>query len=243
MRRGWLQVLIAAWLAAGAAPASATIIVDHPPHPFGGPASDTLFLLFPGFTYSQRLADDFVLFSAEQVVSLNWWGFYDADNPPATETMRVRFYGARSDGLPDEGQLVSETTIQNPSRTATGRIIVTGHGPREFRYEAALASPASLDANTKYWLEIVQIGDTSTAFRWEDSGLSDNGEFAVINPGLADWELIDNQGDLAFQLYVPEPNSLIVLALGLFCSLHRRRVVRAHPKIAIRRRFRIAIIS
>lgn len=219
-----IRNLIAAICMGGAlcSPALGSILVDHPPHPFGGPDSDTSFYLFPGFMYSQRLADDFVLSSTEQVVSLNWWGFYEEDNPPMSETMRVRIYGARGDGLPDESGLVAETTVQNPMRAATGRRIQTGILPREYRYEAALSTPASLDANTTYWLEVVQIGDLTTRFRWESSVADLNGH-AFVNPGVGDWTLAGNGADLAFQLIVPEPGSLLPASFGLVVVMKSAR--------------------
>ncbi len=203
------------------ASAPADIVVDHQPHPFGGPASDTSFLLFPNFPYSQRVADDFVLSNSEQLVSLTWWGFYNEDNPPVSETMRVRIYGARGDGLPDEGNLVSESMLQNPSRTATGRIIITGHNPHEYRYEAALSTSAILDANTKYWLEVVQIGDLTTMFRWEDS-VAELDEHAFKNSQVGDWALTSNGPDLAFQVITPEPYCLGAMLAGIaFLSRNR----------------------
>lgn len=227
-RRTWAIGSVVALCVAAVltAPARADIIFDHQPHPYGGPSSDTLFTTAFGQPYWQRLADDFVLGSADQAIGLTYWGFYDADNPPATETMRIRILRARAgDLLPDENNVVSETTIQNPSREATGRIIQVGIGPHEYRYQASLVSPVDLEAATKYWIEVVQIGDITTKFRWEDS-VTDLDGISFINPAVVDWRssLPGAPADTAFQLISPEPASVVLLALGLcHCARRHRR--------------------
>ena len=79
------------------------VIVDRPPSHVGGLGADTLFNSF-GSPFWERTADHILLSAAqtvEPIRSINWWGFYNENNPPATETMRIRFYGARpGDGLP-----------------------------------------------------------------------------------------------------------------------------------------------
>ncbi len=204
------------------APTLAGIVVSHPPLPTGGPASDTAF--DDGFVPWQRAADDFVLDSPATILRVNWWGFYNQDNPPATETMRIRFMGARpGDGLPDENNVVFEDSFLNPSRSATGQVIATGVLPAEYLYEVDLASPAELDGNTPYWLEIVQIGDPQTHFRWEFS-FTDQNDFAFINPIVEDWMPAHLGGDLAFQLStIPEPSACLLSLLGTVLLINQSR--------------------
>lgn len=204
----------------------AEIVIDHPPHNFGGPASDTEFLLPPSpGVFWQRLADDFVLPAATTIRRVNFWGFYNDDNPPLNETMRIRFYGARTgDGLPDESQTLYEQSVLNPSRTWTGRFVGTGVIPREYLYSIDLSSPLQLVGGTAYWLEFVQVGDPTTNFRWEFS-LAQRNRFAFINnnPGVTDWMLTTLEGDLAFQLStVPEATVLVPLVLCLLSTRLRR---------------------
>jgi len=205
--------------------ARAGILVDHQPHPYGGLGSDTLWADAFGQPVWQRVADDFTLGSADQAVSLIFWGFYNADNPPATETMRIRVYAGRaSDGLPDDIAILSETTVQNPSRVATGRRILTGIGPHEYRYQADLGSPLSLEARTRYWLEVAQMGDITTNFRWEDSVNALDG-VATVNSIHAEWRATFPGGpaDAAFQLISPEPASIAILTFGSLFLARRRR--------------------
>jgi hypothetical protein len=202
--------------------AAQIILVDHQPHPYGGPGSDTLFPDAFGRPVWQRVADDFVLAAPDQAIALTFWGFYNADNPPAVETIRIRILGARAgDTLPDEGNVLSETSVLNPLRVWTGRFVGTGILPKEYRYEASLSAPVSLMANTKYWLEVVQIGDITTTFRWETS-VRDDIAHAFINNLIFDWRP-SSGGDQAFQLVSPEPASLAMLAIGFDCLWRRRK--------------------
>ncbi len=205
------------------------VIVDHPPLNTGGLASDTLLIDMFGNEIWQRVADDFVLGGAATIRRVNWWGFYHLDNPPATETMRIRFYGARaSDGLPDDNNVLFEESFLDPQRTATGRTVFTGVDPDEYIYQVDLTTPITLAATTPYWLEIVQVGDVDTHFRWEFSGPAPIG-LAFVNPGVPDWQETTFSADNAYELStVPEPSALGFFICGsLF--LRRRGVTERRP--------------
>lgn len=211
--------VLASLIASGAA--YGQFIVDHPPHPFGGPASDTEFIDMFGRPFWQLEADDFQLSSAATARRLVWHGFYDRDNPPLSETMGIRFYDARpTDGLP--GTVLREFTAVNPARFATGRIIFVGISPREFRYEFDLPTPIPLAAATPYWLSIFQVGDITTAWRWEYSIADLNGH-AFMNPNYPDWRATGaGDGDFAFQLIVPEPATIAgVVCVGVLFARRR----------------------
>ena len=196
-------------------------LVDHQPHNTGGPAADTAFFDSFGREVWQRVADDFILNSDSAVQRISWWGFHDLNNAPASETMRIRVRAARaSDGLP--GDLVYDHIAVDPTRTATGRIVLVGHSPREYLYQLDLPTPLQIAGQTRYWLEIAQIGDPSSAFRWEFS-VSDNSRHAYINPMVADWQYPQGNGDLAFQLtQVPEPISFTLFGAVAVAAVLRR---------------------
>jgi hypothetical protein len=223
--RALRRVLIAAVFAflGASGPAYGQFIVDHPPHPFGGPASDTEFIDMFSRPSWQLLADDFQIAAPAVARRLVWFGFYDRDNPPLTESMQIRLYDARpSDGLP--GNVLHDFTIANPVRIATGRIIAVGISPREFRYEVELPAPLSLAAATPYWLSIVQLGDIANAWRWELS-VADLDGHAFVNSSLTDWQHIGlNMPDLAFRLIVPEPVTFALVGVAVCpCRAARRR--------------------
>lgn len=223
-KRSRLGLVLSGVIACLAGVANGTTVIDHPPHNFGGPASDTEYTLPPSPQIRwQRVADDFVLPAATTIRRVNFWGFYNDDNPPLNETMRIRFYAARSgDGLPDESQTLHEQSVLNPSRTWTGRLIGDGVIPREYFYTIDLNLSLQLEGGTRYWLEAVQIGSVSTLFRWEYSIADLNGH-AFINPAVANWRASTLDANLAFQVStVPEPSTISALVLfAIFGITHR----------------------
>src|SRR5262249_16009211 len=93
------------------------VVYEQLPTSYGGPASDTAFLDFLGRPATQLIADDFSLSQPANLRGVRWCGFYNEDNPPPVEAMRVRFYSPRSaDGLP--GDLLYEETFVDAARTA-----------------------------------------------------------------------------------------------------------------------------
>jgi hypothetical protein len=133
-----LYILAVGWAVLGTAGAraSADIILNQPPLNSGGPVSD---LAYQGGLGQQRLADDFQVAHDVVVRQILWHGFYgddflkEVEPPPATETMRVRFCGARANnGLPDESSILFDQNFMNPMREATGRIVSVGPFPQGF---------------------------------------------------------------------------------------------------------------
>ncbi|MFH1419806.1 MAG: PEP-CTERM sorting domain-containing protein [Planctomycetota bacterium] len=219
--------VVSAWAAsARAAPHSledlyrnGDIVVDQEPTRLGGPGADTDFINVLGLRVWQQVADNILLSEPASIRRIAWWGFYGgsgtpATPPPSVETMRIRFYGARvGDGLPDDNNILYEESFFNPSRTATGEIILVGGIPNEYIYEVDLTSPLSLEAGVPYWLEIVQIGDVDTAFRWEN-GFGVLAGHAFVNGNVPDWR-VSPSGSMAFQLStVPEPATATLMLMG-----------------------------
>ena len=221
--------------------ARGSIVVDQQPHNFGGPASDTALLDDFDNQIWQRVADDVLLPQSTILSRIVFWGFYGGsfdqfvEPPPPTETMRVRFYDARpSDNLP--GTVLFEESFLNPSRVPTGRVVLVGPGPPEMRYQVDLTTPFELQANTKYWLEIVQVDNLNSHFRWEFS--PGNGTpYAFINPNVPDWTKSTLVSNVAFQLVaIPEPATLTLTAGALlFLVLKGRNVRRLHLDQGARR--------
>lgn len=199
-----------------------TVLVDHQPSNVGGFGADTLFADFPG---SERCADDFSITQAAIINRIVWWGFYDLNILPSTDdTFRIRVYDQRpGDLLP--GLVLYEQSFSSVPRAWTGRFVLTFGAPREFRYEVDLPFSLNVNTNTTYWLEIAQIGDVNSFFRWEASNFPPMNGQAVINPIVGDWfapqSVVSNT---AFQLIsVPEPCSLTFVALAGIAVISRRR--------------------
>jgi hypothetical protein len=217
----------AVWLSlAPAAPAE--IVVDQQPVIVaGGPSSDTEFYEFIGPPEAwQLLADNVRVSESASIRHISWWGFYGgnfagtSDPPPADEYMRVRFYTPRSnDGLPDSSAILYEETFLNASRIATGRLI--HGGSPEFRFDADLSVPFAMLANTVYWLEVAQIGDVDSTFRWIYT-VGVLRDYAFLNSIVSDWHL--NEGvSLAFQLStIPEPLTAALVGIVSLVLVRRR---------------------
>src|SRR5262249_52741671 len=200
-----------------------------PGHTFGV-ESDTLLRDDSGHSTSELLADNFSLAAPMSlpVCRVGWLGFYGsslaqgAEPPPQNETMRIRLYDDAA-GLP--GTVLAETIVTNPFRQATGLVIPTGVGLPEFRYQADLAQCFVPQAGGNYWLEIAQLGDLDSRFRWENSNIP--GGFAVQFPVDSPWRLTPpTRGQLTYELRTPEPCSGAMLLLG---SALARGVLRNRP--------------
>lgn len=203
----------------------AGLVLEQSPVRVGGPAADTLFVDQFGLTGWQLEADNIRFDSAETIRRIGWWGFYGGSGTPTspptgTETMRIRAYAPRpGDLLPDSNNILYETEFTNHSRTATGEIIGVGGAPREYYYQVDLPNPLQFEADTLYWLEIVQIGDISTRFRWETAGGQQAGH-AFVNDHVPDWQFTSDS--FALQLWsVPEPATLSLL-LVFWLVMNRR---------------------
>jgi len=204
------------------APAQGDVVFEIPPTLSGGPASDTEFINSSGDPSWQLLADNFILPSPVQLIRrVSAWAFYNENTPPASETLRVRFYDARpTDGLP--GNILFEESFLNPYRVPTGNMIIAENNFDEYFFQMDLSLAILLEAKTTYWLEVVQVGDISSAFRWE-TGFRDLDGLAFINPFVPDWQLTNGNSDLAFQLStIPEPSALGFFLLGASMVGRRR---------------------
>ncbi len=203
------------------------LVWDQQPLNTGGPGADTDFYSNSGQRVWQQVADDILLPSAATIRRIVWWGFYGGDfsgttlPPTGPETMRLRFYDARpGDGLP--GQTLWEESFLNPSRVETGGF-VWANGGAEYIFEVDLTTPFTLDAAVPYWLEVVQVGDVDSHFRWEVSPGTGT-PFAFINPFVPDWRRTTVTANVAFQLStIPEPTALGLFVFGFILVTRRKR--------------------
>lgn len=217
---GLRVALVVFILAVLSAAAKAGLVVDHSANRLAGSTSDTAVITpIPESLWWQQIADDISLDTSAVIQHIAWWGFYYSDVIPSTETMRIRFYDARAvDGLP--GNVIFEELV-NASGVATGVMVSELVAPvPEYRFEADLPRTILLHAETRYWLEIVQLGSEESFFGWRGAGVQNNGT-AIRNPTYGNW-IARGDLDSAFQLFmVPEPGTLGLIVLG--ASLAERR--------------------
>ncbi len=198
-------------LAAASARADTLLHRQAPGRTFGV-TSDSVFRDDFGNANSELLADKFTG-PAQPVCRVVWWSFYgsslaqEVEPPPLSETLRIRFLSDAA-GLP--GALLWEEQFLNPLRQATGFSIATGPGPPEFKYQLEFSNCFAPVVGTAYWIEIAQLGDLNSRFRWENSNTA--GEFAVQFPIGSPWHLTTGSGQMAYELRTPEPCSGALLA-------------------------------
>jgi hypothetical protein len=210
------------WLCPPAAGQVPMLLHSQPPNRLFGYTSDTAARDNFGNPSGQLVADRFVLAQGGGVCKTIWWGFYGSDfdqvpePAPQNESFMVRLY-QESAGLP--GALLWERIFDDPSRVATGRYIATGAGPPEYRYEISWPDCFEAQPGVNYWVTVAQLNLLSSRFRWETAT---GGEFALEFPLSSPWRVISGFGQLAYELWTPEPASFSSLALGL-CGIRLGR--------------------
>lgn len=216
--------LVASVLLAVTSANADTLVHRQAPGRVFGIASDTEYRDDSGHASGALIADQFALSAPIDplICRIRAYAFFGGTGvldpgPPATETIRVRFY-SDSFGLPDT--LIQESIFQNPSRQWTGQLINIGAARREYLYDLGLPSCFSPTLGVNYWLEVAQLGDVQSLFRWENS--STFGGFAERFPIDTPWRLSPNPRQMAYELWTPEPCSSVLLALGCACLLRRR---------------------
>jgi hypothetical protein len=211
--------------------AADTLLHRQPPGRTFGISSDTEYLDDFNRPTGALIADKFNLAPGVDtcVARVTAFAFFGGTGvvdpgPPATETIRVRLL-ADVAGLPAEPPLY-EAYFQDPARVWTGFLINIAGARKEYRYELPLPHCFEAVPGTDYWLEVAQMGDINSLFRWEHSNTA--GGFAVQFPLETPWRLSANPSQLAYELWTPEPCSGALLALGLALCL--RRPARGGPE-------------
>lgn len=170
---------------------------------------------FPSDVNAGQQADNFSLASSSSIIGLRWWGTAASNAGPGAFT--ARFF-ADNAGLP--GPLLTQFSIGNSfTQTATG--ITDFNGRDIFRFEASLGSGFSAAPAATYWISIVN--DQSVVgpplWLWYE-GLGGNSQHA-FRIGAGAWSTL--AGDMAFELIIPSPGALALLALGAIGARRRWR--------------------
>ncbi len=190
-----------------------------------GITSDTQYQDDAGILRGALTVDQFRLAARSSVCNVNAFAFFGGElvlldpGPPATETLRLRFWSDVS-GLP--GTVLYETAFVNPSRSWTGSFVALSPFRKEYLYRLPLENCFLAEAGTDYWLEIAQIGDSDSRFRWESS--NSVGGFAQQFPIDTPWRLSASSTQLAYELWTPEPASGLALTGAVVTAMSRRRV-------------------
>jgi hypothetical protein len=165
----------------GASSANAQLLYEQTP---SGPAYNHAYWSSPtpGSSWTVLAADSFQLTERKLLSRITWWGIYgylgQNNVPPLPEydSFVIRIY-ADDGGQPGAVVATFETGFGTTSRTATGRTQYWPYEPdpyppgqpypaEEYSYKWTLPAPLPLEANTTYWLSIVNHPLYAPEARW-----------------------------------------------------------------------------
>ena len=185
---------------------------------------------------TQQVADSFLLASAANIASVDWFGIYHDGDVPAAKNFLVRFF-ADAGSLPDA--LLFEETV-SVAGVDTG--LNNSSGSSIMEYSGSLNSPFAAAGGTSYFLSILENDPTTTSiWAWQ---LSDEiaGKGLVVRSLDADaWFVpITQDGpitlDMAYTLNsadVPVPASLVLWGMGGGLAFLGRKLRRGRkPELA-----------
>jgi len=220
-----------------------TIGYEQSPGHFGGFSSDGQVI---------TVADEFQLDQSAFIRNITWWGGYGNTvefPPPVADDFTIRLFADQS-GEP--GVLLGDFHEgNNVNRVATGDFVNPPDprdvfdpflGRAEFKYSFDLPGSFLAEANTRYWLSIINVPVTD-AWVWEVSdsliNLGVQRSSPLWTPVFGPWvPWFDNT---AFQVGIdpvvvsdsPEPSSVMLLAtvvgLTMFVGRRRRRTQGTAP--------------
>ncbi len=199
------------------------LIYSQVPNRLFGFVSDSQFRDDFGQVQGSLYADRFSIQSGADIGQLVWYGHYGTQNqdfdpdPPTSENFRIRFYSQGVSPFPIQqlpAEVLYDASSDQFARQFNGAFV---NGRREYKFVLTLPSLFSAQPGVPYWLEISQVGDVNSVFRWESST---GGERAFQFPLGSDWQL-STSGQMAYELRTPEPGSGVLV--GLVGLILRRR--------------------
>ena len=215
--RNVARALVALTVLVWGSAASAAVIYDNGIIATNGFISDPDQSQTAGFS-----ADDFSLNAGANVITdVHWTGLYAFSNTPqAADSFVIEFY-ADAAGAPAVAPFATRA-VGNPGRTDTGTN--TSAGFDIFAYSADIA-PLALAPGTTFWMSIVNDTTVDTDDNWFWGMRDAIGNSFTRADTTSAWTPINNAHEFSLTgpSTVPEPSSLVLLALGAFGLASWRR--------------------
>ncbi|MBL1208890.1 PEP-CTERM sorting domain-containing protein [Geminocystis sp. GBBB08] len=194
------------------------------------PTIDIGFMSDSSSTSQPRRADNFTLSSQSfgaNLTTIRWSGYYFGTTNLGTDNFTINILDNSSN---KPGTLVASFSGINSTsanRTANGTI-TTAQGTRN-RYDFTYNLSQLLNANTQYWLSIVDnTPETTTNFYWFGSNSGGDG-FSTQATSTSSWQTdsANSAGNLVFSLdyeAVPEPTLILgTLTAGLVGTFMKKK--------------------
>jgi hypothetical protein len=200
------------------------LLHSQPPGRTFGYTSDTAYTDDFGQQRSALYADRFVLSNGGEACKIDAFAFFGTNYepfdppPPANETIGVKFF-SDSSGQPG-AELLSQTFV-NPPRTLTGFRVDGDPLRKEYRYELNMNPCFPAAPGVAYWVSTFEILSPEARWRWEGSNTP--GEVAQQYPIGGHWIVATTIGQLAYELWTPEPSSIVLIGSVGIGALMRRR--------------------
>ena len=168
----------------------------------------------PGERPWVRAADNFTLDQSYQITDAHWWGGSENFQYPDLTNISdftVTIY-EDSSGLP--GSVVHSEVFATAATNPVDTGELTSMGSILFYHSVDFTSPVSLSGGTQYWFSVSAdlIDYNLDDWRWSNSGPGGVALDWDINGQWEDWSFASE--DVAFELTIPEPASLVLLAVA-----------------------------
>jgi hypothetical protein len=188
-------------------PAQAGVIYDN-----GSPNLSSTYFSDPDSGFQEW--DNFQLTTDTTITDVHWWGAYADGNvnvAAAPDDFTIQIWTDSGASSPDA--LLIELALGTVTRISTGDQILGGLDV--YQYEVYVDA-VTLDANTEYWLTIVNDSVTNGGGGWTWASSADTGSHWCVGEVCATG--LEVGRELAFNLTgptVPEPTAALCFAIGL----------------------------
>ena len=172
----------------------------------------------------QLIAEDFTLKpGSNSITGVRWTGVYASQGPTAPDNFTIELF-ADIVGAPAMTPFIS-LFIGDPGRTDTGIDVFSDD---LFAYAVTMA-PIILPSNTTYWISIVNdtAGDLFGSWAWGSQLFDFGGGIAIRASDYLPWSpnsAFAQDLMISGPTAIPEPATLVFLAIGFYVLLGHRRL-------------------
>lgn len=218
-------------LVAGAALATPITVYYQPPTSiWGGLESSAEPAVIADASWPvRRSADDIMLNFDGEVTQLRWWGHSSDGDNTTTEYNIDQITGFLIEFFEEEpttngvgASIYSEVVTVGATAPAVTSYVAYDGSP-VFVHSVNLSREVVFSAHTRYWLSIAAYRKSDPRWVWFKT--SRGNHFYDLDIGVDGiWDGPYRCSDVAFELVIPEPTTVVLFALGGLTLLRRRKL-------------------